>query len=227
MKKPLILSIALATALALTGCANEQPQEQAAESTAAPAAGAQGDVPPAATLEEVNKAAGKEVKLGQHVKIETTKGTFEVVMFPEAAPKTVENFVTLAKAGFYDGTSFHRVIPGFVAQGGDPLSKELPPGDPKIGTGGADKNIPGEFEGGTKHLRGSLAMARSQDPNSASSQFYVSFQPIPHLDGNYAIFGHVVDGMDVVASLNPTERDGAAVTEPAPDKIVKMTVLEQ
>ena len=89
----------------------------------------------AATLAEVNKAAGKKVEAGKKVRIETTKGVIEVTLFPKAAPKTVDNFIKLAKKGFYNGTTFHRVIPGFVAQGGDPLSKTLPAGHPRIGTG--------------------------------------------------------------------------------------------
>jgi cyclophilin family peptidyl-prolyl cis-trans isomerase len=181
--------------------------------------------PAAATLAEVNKAAGKKVEPGKHVRIQTTKGTFEIVLFPKAAPKTVANFISLAQKGFYNGTTFHRVIPGFVVQGGDPLSKKLPAGNPQIGTGGADHNIPDEHGNGLHHLVGAVAMAHSAMPNSASSQFYVTLSKIPHLDGGYTIFGQVVKGMDVVEKLAPTERDGVPIQNVKPDKMVKVTVL--
>ncbi|MFN3431342.1 MAG: peptidylprolyl isomerase [Candidatus Sericytochromatia bacterium] len=179
----------------------------------------------AATLAEVNKAAGKQVQAGQRVRIETTKGTFEITLFPKAAPKTVANFVALAKKGFYNGTTFHRVIPGFVAQGGDPLSKKLAAGNPQIGTGGAEKNIPDEHGNGLSHLAGSVAMAHSSMPNSASSQFYVCFEPITHLNGGYTIFAQVTKGFDVVQKLQATERDGVPVQNVKPDKMIKVTVL--
>lgn len=108
--------------------------------------------------------------------------------YPEDAPKTVENFVTLAKKGFYNGLTFHRVEPGFVIQGGDPKG---------TGTGGPGYTIKAEFNK-RKHVRGTLAMARSQQPDSAGSQFYITYGPTPHLDGNYTVFGQVVRGMEHV-----------------------------
>lgn len=179
---------------------------------------------PVAPLTQVNKMAGKKVETGKKVRIQTTKGTFEIVLFPKAAPKTVANFIALAKKGFYDGTTFHRVIPGFVAQGGDPLSKTLPAGDGRIGTGDAGKNIPDEHGNGLHHLPGALAMAHSSMPNSASSQFYVCLGPIPHLNGGYTIFGHVVKGFDVVQKLQATEGQGSSPNA-KPDKMIKVTVL--
>ena len=116
--------------------------------------------------------------------------------YPEDAPKTVENFVTLATKGFYDGLSFHRVVPDFVVQGGDPK------GD---GTGGPGYTIPAEFNK-QKHVRGSLAMARSQHPDSAGSQFYICYGPTPHLDGNYTVFGRVVSGMEHVDRIRQGDR---------------------
>jgi len=106
-------------------------------------------------------------------------GEIRIEFYPEDAPKTVENFVTLAKKGFYDGLTFHRVEPGFVVQGGDPKGN---------GTGGPGYTIKAEFNK-QKHLRGAVAMARSQDPDSAGSQFYICFQPAPFLDGKYTVFG--------------------------------------
>jgi len=116
--------------------------------------------------------------------------------YPEDAPKTVENFVTLAKKGFYNGLSFHRVVPDFVVQGGDPKGN---------GTGGPGYTIKAEFNK-QKHVRGSLAMARSQHPDSAGSQFYITYGPTPHLDGNYTVFGKVTSGMEHVDRIKQGDR---------------------
>jgi peptidyl-prolyl cis-trans isomerase B (cyclophilin B) len=123
-------------------------------------------------------------------------GEVTIEFFAGDAPKTVENFVTLAKKGFYDGLKFHRVVPGFVVQGGDPK------GD---GTGGPGYTIRAEFNQ-NKHVRGSVAMARSQHPDSAGSQFYVTYGPQPHLDGNYTVFGQVVSGMEHVDQIREGDR---------------------
>jgi peptidyl-prolyl cis-trans isomerase B (cyclophilin B) len=114
--------------------------------------------------------------------------TIDIAFYPQDAPKTVENFVTLAKKGFYDGLKFHRVVPDFVVQGG------CPKGD---GTGGPGYTIPAEFNS-KKHLRGTVAMARSQHPDSAGSQFYICYGATPHLDRNYTVFGQVTSGMEHV-----------------------------
>ena len=127
-------------------------------------------------------------------------GEIAIEFYPADAPKTVENFVKLAGQGFYDGTTFHRVVPGFVAQGGDPLSKTLPPGDRQIGTGGPGYKVKAEFNK-QKHDRGAVAMARSQDPDSAGSQFYITLAPAHQLDGSYTVFGRVTSGMNVVDGI--------------------------
>jgi peptidylprolyl isomerase/peptidyl-prolyl cis-trans isomerase B (cyclophilin B) len=132
-------------------------------------------------------------------------GEIRIRFYPEDAPKTVENFLTLARKGFYDGTTFHRVEAGFVAQGGDPQSRTLPPGDSRIGTGGPGYTIKAEFNR-QKHVRGTVAMARSQHPDSAGSQFYICFKAAPFLDGQYAVFGQVVAGMEVVDGPKPGDR---------------------
>jgi len=116
--------------------------------------------------------------------------------FAQDAPKTVENFVTLAKKGFYNGLTFHRVVPGFVVQGG------CPKGD---GTGGPGYTIPAEFNR-NKHVRGSLAMARSQHPDSAGSQFYITYGAQAHLDNNYTVFGKVTSGMEHVDAIRQGDR---------------------
>lgn len=121
----------------------------------------------------------------------------ELELYPEAAPETVKNFESLVKRGFYDGLTFHRIIPGFMIQGGDPLGN---------GMGGAEKNIKGEFRANghnnpIKHERGVISMARAFDPNSASSQFFIMHADAPHLDGQYAAFGKVIAGMDAVDEI--------------------------
>ena len=123
-------------------------------------------------------------------------GEIRLEFYPEDAPKTVENFVTLAKKGFYNGLNFHRVVPDFVVQGGCPQG---------TGTGGPGYQIKAEFNK-QKHVRGTLAMARSQDPNSAGSQFYICYGPTPHLDGQYTVFGHVVSGMEHVDRIKQGDR---------------------
>jgi cyclophilin family peptidyl-prolyl cis-trans isomerase len=116
--------------------------------------------------------------------------------YPADAPKTVENFVTLAKKGFYNNLTFHRVVPDFVVQGGCPKGN---------GTGGPGYTIPAEFNK-QKHVRGTVAMARSQDPNSAGSQFYICYGATPHLDGNYTVFGKVTSGMEHVDRIKQGDR---------------------
>ena len=123
-------------------------------------------------------------------------GEIRLEFYPEDAPKTVENFVTLAKKGFYNGLNFHRVVPDFVVQGGCPKGN---------GTGGPGYQIKAEFNK-QKHLRGSVAMARSQHPDSAGSQFYITYGPTPHLDGNYTVFGKVVEGMEHVDRIKQGDR---------------------
>jgi len=122
------------------------------------------------------------------VKVELEAGTVTIELYPDVAPETVANFEKLIKKGFYDGLTFHRVIPGFMAQGGDPDG---------TGMGGPGYSIKAEFND-KKHVRGTLAMARSADPDSAGSQFYICFGSQPHLDGQYTIFGQVTDGMELI-----------------------------
>ena len=123
--------------------------------------------------------------------IDMDAGKIVIEFYEMDAPETVANFVKLAKKGFYDGLSFHRVVPGFVVQGGDPK------GD---GTGGPGYTIKDEFNS-RKHLTGTVAMARTPAPNSAGSQFYICLAPQPALDGRYTVFGQVVEGMDVVMKI--------------------------
>ncbi len=154
-----------------------------------------------------------ELENGDVIKIE---------LYPEMAPKTVANFEKLVGAGFYDGLTFHRVIPGFMIQGGDPLGN---------GMGGSPETIEGEFrsnghpENTLRHTRGVISMARSMMPNSASSQFFIMHEDAPHLDGQYAAFGKVIQGIeavDTIASVATDMRDKPRI----PQVIKKMYLAE-
>ncbi len=144
---------------------------------------------PEAAVQKNEMAKGETMK---YATIETDKGTIKAEIYADKAPITAKNFIELANSGFYNGLTFHRVEPGFVVQGGDPK------GD---GTGGSGKTIPLEINPSLKHVKGALAMARTNDPNSATSQFYITLAPTPFLDGNYAVFGKVVHGMDAVEKI--------------------------
>jgi cyclophilin family peptidyl-prolyl cis-trans isomerase len=127
------------------------------------------------------------------MKVETNMGTFKIKLYPDEAPKTCAHIKELVAKGFYDGIIFHRIIAGFVIQGGDPTG---------TGTGGSGKSIPDEFSNGLKHSKkGMVAMANSGRPNSQDSQFYITLAPLEFLDGKYTVFGEVVDGMDVITAM--------------------------
>ena len=149
-------------------------------------------------------------------------GLMKGELYPEIAPITVENFEKLAKEGFYDGLTFHRVIPGFMIQGGCPRGN---------GTGGPGYTIKGEFtmngfRNDLKHTRGVLSMARAMDPNSAGSQFFVMVEDAPHLDGQYASFGKVTEGMDTADYIVNSRRDWN--DKPLEPQVIKtVTVFEE
>jgi len=138
-----------------------------------------------------SKPDDAHVPAGKHITLELESGTVQIELYPDVAPNTVASFKALVSIGFYDGLTFHRVIPNFMAQGGDPDG---------TGMGGPGYNIDAEFND-KKHIRGTLSMARSASPNSAGSQFFICFGPQPHLDGQYTIFGQVTAGMDFVDQL--------------------------
>jgi cyclophilin family peptidyl-prolyl cis-trans isomerase len=141
--------------------------------------------------------------------ITTEFGDVLIVLYPDAAPKTVENFKKLASSGFYDGLIFHRIIPGFVIQGGDPYTKDTS-SKGKWGTGGPGWNVKAEFNKNT-HSRGVLSMARSQDPNSAGSQFFIVLKDSKFLDGKYTVFGKVTSGMETVDKIASLRTDSSDV----------------
>lgn len=146
--------------------------------------------------------------------------TFKAELYPEVAPNTVRNFITLINHNFYDGIIFHRVIKGFMIQGGDPEG---------VGIGGPGYAIKGEFaangfENNLKHDRGVLSMARSMMPDSAGSQFFVMHKDSPHLDGQYAAFGRVIEGMDTVDKIAETKTDFQ--DKPKEDQVMKTVTVE-
>jgi len=134
--------------------------------------------------------------------ITTTEGTMVIEFWPDAAPKTIENFKTLANKGFYDGTCFHRVIKGFMIQGGDPLTKD-PSKEDMWGTGGPGYTVKGEFNDHS-HVRGVISMARSNDPNSAGSQFFICHGNPTFLDHQYTTFGKLIKGDEVLEKIGTT-----------------------
>jgi peptidyl-prolyl cis-trans isomerase B (cyclophilin B) len=140
--------------------------------------------------------------------IETSKGEIEIELLPDKAPGHVKNFVDLAQKGFYDGTTFHRVIPGFMIQGGDPNTRDASALRGQHGTGGPGYTIDAEFND-TPHKRGVLSMARASDPNSAGSQFFICVADAAFLDRQYSAFGRVVRGMEVADAIVSAKRDAA------------------
>lgn len=154
------------------------------------------------------------------VTIKTTKGVIKVELYPETAPNTVNNFISLVNKGFYDGTIFHRVIPGFMIQGGDPEG---------TGMGGPGYGIQGEFaangvKNDLKHTTGVISMARSQRPDSAGSQFFIMVDDAPYLDGQYAAFGKVIEGMEAAQAIVASPRDRA--DRPQEDQIMEQVTVE-
>ncbi len=153
----------------------------------------------AVTKEEIKKMSGTKAI------IETKLGNITLKFFPDVAPGHVKNFIDLAKKGFYDGTTFHRVIPGFMIQGGDPNSKD--PNKSKHGQGGPGYTIKAEFND-RPHKRGTLSMARAGHPDSAGSQFFICVKDSPFLDKQYTAFGEVESGIEVVDKIVAQPRDG-------------------
>lgn len=155
------------------------------------------------------------------VTIELANGNFiKAELYPDKSPNTVNNFISLIKSGFYDGLTFHRIIPGFMIQGGDPVGN---------GTGGPGYTIKGEFalngfkQNDIKHTRGVLSMARAMNPNSAGSQFFIMHQNASHLDGQYAAFGKVIEGMEEVDGLTFVATDWNDMPK-CPQVMKKVTV---
>ena len=159
---------------------------------------------------------------GPKAMIKTKLGEIEIKLFPDKAPKHVENFIKLVKSGFYNGTIFHRVIPGFMIQGGDPNTKDLNKKE-LYGMGGPGHSVKAEFND-VPHKRGIVSMARSNDPDSAGSQFFIVVEDSPFLDGKYTAFGQVVKGLGVADKIVNQPRD--ARDNPAERIEMTVTVVE-
>jgi peptidyl-prolyl cis-trans isomerase B (cyclophilin B) len=187
----LVAASLLAFAALLSGCGTQQPivtEQPPAETPAKTPAD-----PNALPLHTSTvKVTGKEKAV-----VTTSKGAIEIEFYFDKAPNTVASIIELAQQGFYDGTKFHRVEPGLLIQGGDPLSKT---DDPAVGTGDPGWRLKAEFND-VKHVEGTVAMARPQDPDTAGSQFYIGLTALSDLDGQYTVFGHVTKGMDVVRAI--------------------------
>lgn len=208
MKRKLgIVAAFMLVFLAVTGC---QKQEE-----------------PTKEPEQKQEKASEDLLSGtHHVEIQVKDyGTIAVELDADTAPITVTNFVNLAKEGFYDNLTFHRIMDGFMIQGGDPLGN---------GTGGSDQDIKGEFasngvENNISHTRGVISMARATDPDSASSQFFIVHEDSTFLDGDYAGFGHVTEGMEVVDQIckdaSPVDNNGTIPSEEQP-VIEKIEILD-
>lgn len=252
MRAYLGTALAIAAVAATAGCPAAAPGPQIVLSSASPgaasstvpsplasvAASAQpspspagtprplGPGPVGGTLADVARELGEPVKDQYRIRFETTQGDFVVTLFPERAKLASQKFLALCNEKFYEQTTFHRVVPGFVAQGGDHLSKTLPPTDPSIGTGQYGDPVPDDFRNGLKHLPGALAYAHSSAPNSSYSQFYIALQRVAFLDGGYTVFGQVIAGWDTVQKLTFTYDASSRPTGATPDRILKVTVSE-
>ena len=215
-----LLTVLLALVVALAACGSQTSTTSSDDTTATEA-----------TTEETQDAAEPQdddpYATGiHHVIIEVEDyGTIEVALNANAAPITTSNFCHLVENGFYDGLTFHRVISGFMIQGGDPLGN---------GTGGSSQTITGEFsangiENNIPHVRGTISMARSNDPNSASSQFFIMHADYPSLNGKYAAFGTVTSGMEVVDAIvenTPVEDDNGTVAPENQPRITSITLVD-
>ena len=205
----LILITILMSSLMLVGCGNTQNSTKKLADA------------PAAKSESSNKDATKENKDLPVATITVDGyGVIEAELYPEVAPNTVNNFIDLANKGFYNNLKFHRIIKGFMIQGGDPKGN---------GTGGPGYSIEGEFTSNgfansLKHTKGVLSMARSQDPNSAGSQFFIMTNEATHLDGEYAAFGKVISGLDLLDKIENVKTDSS--DKPKEDVVIKSITVD-
>jgi peptidylprolyl isomerase len=237
MKRPLLLSLLLCVALiAFIACGDDDEDVPDGGATTAPAtttapagattapAGSSNCPEPSGDAPEPNMktfdSAPSEDTIDTSktyiATVETVRGTFKMKLRPDLAPKHVASFVFLANEQYFDGVTFHRVLPGFVAQAGDPTGS---------GSGGPGYTIPAEFSTTVKYARGTLGMARTPDPDSAGSQWFITYGATPSLDGQYTIFGEVTEGMDVVDCITPRDPSRNPNAPPG-DKIISITIEE-
>lgn len=170
-----------------------------------------------ATIKTETKTDDKKSDGKSIVKMETNMGTIKIKLYTDKAPITTKNFIDLVNSGFYNGIIFHRVIDGFMIQGGDPTG---------TGTGGSKKTIPDEFGEGLKHSKPGILSMANRGPNTGTSQFFITLAPQPHLDGKHAVFGEVIEGMDVVKKIGKVKTAGA--DKPVEDvKMTKVTMVDK
>ncbi len=205
MKKKLVIFFTLITVLLMGGCGSKNPQIEG-------------------KIENMNYKETEEITNYIKIEMQTTGDIMLLELYPDIAPITVKNFQKLVSEKFYDGLVFHRIIKDFMIQGGDPLGN---------GTGGSEETIKGEFrlngvENNLKHERGVISMARSNDRDSASSQFFIVHADSPHLDGSYASFGRIIAGLDTLDKLANTKTNGETpITKPVIYSIRFVTVDKQ
>ena len=219
-----LVSMALSIACFACAPANKEPATQNDTSVTATSS-AETSAPPAETPEPATKAKENRPMTDYKDKVaelHTSAGEIDIRFFPDVAPNHVKNFIDLAQQGFYNGTKFHRVIPGFMIQGGDPNTKSSNPAT--WGTGGSGKNVGAEFNT-VSHKRGIVSMARSTDPNSASSQFFIVVKDSNFLDRQYTVFGQVTKGMDVADKIVGAARD-ANDRPNSPTTITKIVIRD-
>ena len=231
MKRTLVLLFVLTLAV---GCGKKEAEPAPSESpepaaratdSASPEAEPAADETAEPAEEQISTETEEPMKDYSKIVAEMTTDAGTIVMgfYPDKAPKHVANFVRLSESGFYAGTRFHRVIPGFMIQGGDPNTKA---GDPRTwGTGGTGDYVPAEFND-ISHKRGILSMARSSNPDSASSQFFIMVKDNPGLDRQYSIFGKVLAGMDVVDAIVNAPRNPSNDRPNSPTAIQAITIRE-
>ena len=210
--------------LALAGCSQNGTDTAAGQTDSATtnASGTESSAPATPAAPAAKPIGAYENKIAE---LHTTAGQINLRFFPNVAPNHVRNFIDLSQSGFYAGTKFHRVIPGFVIQGGDPNTKA---GDPSTwGTGGSPNNVKAEFNS-IKHTRGILSMARTGDPDGASSQFFICVADVEQLDNQYTVFGEVTQGMEVVDKIVNAPTRGERPLEPvAITKVVVRDATEE
>ena len=225
MKKITVWLLTLAfAATMLTGCGSKTDTTETTETTEATSAA---DETSDGAADTADTSENEELLTGlHHVTIDVQDyGTISLELDADTAPISVTNFINLANEGFYDGLTFHRIISGFMIQGGDPNGN---------GTGGSEKTIKGEFsangvENDISHVRGVISMARANDPDSGSSQFFIVHEDSTFLDGQYAAFGHVTDGMDVVDAICeavPVQDNNGTVAAADQPVITAVTVVD-
>jgi cyclophilin family peptidyl-prolyl cis-trans isomerase len=193
-----LLAVAVAACSPASTGNNETTAAPADTNTTSSASATEASVPPATTTKPAEENRPMSQYQNKVAELHTSSGEIDIRFFPDVAPNHVKNFIDLAEKGFYNGTKFHRVIPGFMIQGGDPNTVSGAPST--WGTGGSGKNVSAEFSA-ISHKRGIVSMARSNDKNSASSQFFIVTSDSAFLDNQYTVFGQVTKGMDVADKI--------------------------